>query len=75
MAMSVGAELWHMNNFANAGYGYESAIGNELGTVVQAQWPHKDFIYMGPDGTRFMYEEKVGLARHGKYVTAGTPPT
>lgn len=71
MAMSVGAELWHMNNFANAGYGYESAIGNELGTVVQAQWPHKDFIYVGPDGTRFMYEEKVGLARHGKYVTSG----
>ena len=70
MAMSVGAELWHMNNFANSGYGVASA--GEDGGVVITGWPGKDYIYVGPDGTRFMYEEHQSLARHGKYLTAGS---
>lgn len=70
MAMSAGAELWHMNNFANSGYGTLSA-GEDGGCVIVG-WPQKDFIYVGPDGTRFMYEEKISLARHGKYLTAGS---
>ena len=71
MAQSVGADLWHMNNFANSGYGTLSAGEGDMKSVVITQWPLKDYIYVGPDGTRFMYEEKQGLARHGKYLTAG----
>ena len=71
MAQSVGADLWHMNNFANSGFGALSAGEGDMKSVVITQWPLKDYIYVGPDGTRFMYEEKQGLARHGKYLTAG----
>lgn len=71
MAQSVGADLWHMNNFANSGYGTLSAGEGDMKSVVITQWPFKDYIYVGPDGTRFMYEEKQSLARHGKYLTAG----
>ena len=71
MAQSVGADLWHMNNFANSGYGTLSAGEGDMKSVVITQWPLKDYIYVGPDGTRFMYEEKQSLARHGKYLTSG----
>ena len=70
LAMSAGAQLWHMNNFANSGYGTLSA--GEDGGVVIVGWPFKDYIYVGPDGTRFMYEECISLARHGKYLTSGS---
>ncbi len=71
MAQSVGADLWHMNNFANSGFGLLSAGDGDMKSVVKTVWPKKDYIYVGPDGTRFMYEEKQGLARHGKYLTSG----
>ena len=71
MAQSVGADLWHMNNFAKSGFGLLSAGDGDMKSVVKTVWPKKDYIYVGPDGTRFMYEEKQGLARHGKYLTSG----
>ena len=69
MAQSAGAQLWHMNNFANSNYGVQS--NPDYPTVIQIQWPKRDFIYVGPDGTRFQYEETNGLARHGKYLISG----
>jgi succinate dehydrogenase/fumarate reductase flavoprotein subunit len=72
MAQSVGADLWHMNNFSNSGYGLMSAgEDDDMKSIVITQWPGKDYIYVGPDGTRFMYEETQSLARHGKMLTAG----
>ena len=70
MAQSLGADLWHMNNFANSGYGNLSA-GEDYPCVIYSYWPKRDYIYVGPDGTRFVYEETNGLARHGKYLTSG----
>lgn len=70
MAQAAGAELWHMNNFATSGYGTASA-GDEHRTVVAATWPELDYILVGPDGKRFMYEEKVKVIRHGKFIESG----
>lgn len=70
MAQSAGAELWHMNNFATSGYGTASA-GDEHRTVVAATWPELDYIFVGPDGKRFMYEEEVKVIRHGKFIESG----
>lgn len=70
MAQAAGAELWHMNNFANSGYGTASA-GDEHRTIVAATWPERDYIFVGPDGKRFMYEEEVKVIRHGKFLQSG----
>ncbi|MDR0347567.1 MAG: FAD-dependent oxidoreductase [Coriobacteriales bacterium] len=70
MAQSVGAELWHMNNFANSGFGAQAG-GLDNVCVSTLSLRNKDYIYVASDGRRFMYEETVGLARHGKYLYNG----
>ncbi|MEG1425195.1 MAG: FAD-dependent oxidoreductase [Raoultibacter sp.] len=70
MAQSAGAELWHMNNFANNGFGIASGdMDNPC--VIPMKFSAKDYIYVGPDGKRFMYEEEIGLSRHGKALYGG----
>ena len=70
MAQSVGAELWHMNNFAMAGYGI--CIGKDNPCTAMATFAQKDYIFVGADGKRFMYEETTSLSRHGKMTYGGT---
>jgi succinate dehydrogenase/fumarate reductase flavoprotein subunit len=70
MALSIGAELWHMNNFSNSGYGVITNTENPC--VMSASFRLKDYIYVGADGRRFMYEECASLARHGKYLYGGS---
>jgi succinate dehydrogenase/fumarate reductase flavoprotein subunit len=71
MAQSVGADFWHMNNFANSGFGVSGA-GLDETVVISPAWQFKDYIFVAPDGKRYMYEETSGLARHGKYLYNGT---
>jgi succinate dehydrogenase/fumarate reductase flavoprotein subunit len=69
-AQAAGAELWNMNSFANSGFGIKAA-GLDFPSQMQPTWKNKDYIYVGPDGKRFMYEEMGSLARHGKYMYNG----
>lgn len=71
MIEPLGAKLWHMNNTAGNGY-YVRSGGAEVENVGPFAFSGKDYIYVGPDGKRFMYEEKTGLARHGKIYERGT---
>lgn len=70
MAQSVGANLWHMNCIA----------GTQYRLATNADWPEhggtlkteqKDFIFIGPRGLRFMYEERTYKTRHGKIDLLG----
>lgn len=71
MALTVGAELWHMNNFSNSSYCMHCGDeGNNGATYLS--WKAKDYIYVGSNAKRFMYEETAGLARHGKYLYGGS---
>lgn len=66
LAQSVGADLWHMNNFS--GSSYFAVLSNdypEAGGEIDMALT-KDFIFVGPKGRRFMYEEKTNITRHGK---------
>lgn len=63
MAQSVGAELWHMNSYA---FSYLSArCVKDRKTVCSPSWKSKDYIHIGPNGKRFIYEEAQMLAKHG----------
>jgi hypothetical protein len=74
----LGAQLWHMNNTAGTGYGVLSG-GYDVRNVSGPRFKQKDYIYVGADAKRFMFEEKGDLARHGKlyeggcWVTMSTP--
>ncbi|MDR1183577.1 MAG: FAD-binding protein [Coriobacteriales bacterium] len=72
MAQSVGAALWHTNNFSNGGLSVRWE-GSDNPVVTAILIPTKDYIYVGPDATRFAYEETMSLARHGKYPYDGDP--
>lgn len=64
MAQSVGAQLWHMNNYA----------GGSLSTIVDKEklvsspltWGAKDYIFVGPNAKRWLYEETQSIQKHGK---------
>jgi hypothetical protein len=71
MAQQVGAELWHMNNFANAQYGVQGG-GLDNPCLTSPYFPFKDYIFIAADGKRYMYEEMLGLERHGKYIYNGS---
>ncbi len=61
-----GAQLWHMNSYS----------GPTLNPLTPGEWEGnlstglaygtKDYIYVGRDGSRFIYEEVVGQNHHGK---------
>lgn len=69
MALGVGANLWHMNSFAMDYLGVNILPDVNTAYYINFTLPGvadtKDWIYVGPQGARFMYEEKDGLTRHG----------
>lgn len=69
MAMSVGADLWHMNNVSGNDFEIRDSAETEeaLGKVT---FMTDDFIFVSGDGYRFCNE--VAKARHGKVYRAGT---
>lgn len=71
MIEPLGAKLWHMSNMAGNGFGVRGA-GSDFNGVSMFSTPKtKDFIFVGPDGKRFMYEEKTAEQRHGKVFRRG----
>jgi succinate dehydrogenase/fumarate reductase flavoprotein subunit len=72
MALSVGADLWHMNNYAGPSMGFKAP---EFPATMSIQALHfaKEYpggmIIVGPDGRRF-YDEKF-KHRHGKVPING----
>lgn len=77
MAQSVGADLWHMNNFSLANLG--AKVSSSSPCVSFPNWSTKDYIYVGPNAKRYCYEETASLNKHGKrmfdgvYVSAARP--
>jgi succinate dehydrogenase/fumarate reductase flavoprotein subunit len=70
LAMSVGADLWHMNNIVCGTWG--TLVGEEGNPCITSpSWKSKDYIYIGPNAKRFSYEEKTSLNRHGKVIDGG----
>ncbi len=73
MAQAVGADLWHMNNFAGPSMALK-VPEHEATMSMQALHFSKEFpggmIVVGPDGKRFT-DEKF-KTRHGKVPVAGT---
>jgi hypothetical protein len=69
-AQAAGAQLWNMGNFSNSALGARAG-GNDFPTQTQPTWTNKDYILVGADAKRFVYEETLSLARHGKYVYNG----
>ncbi|MDR1422483.1 MAG: FAD-binding protein [Coriobacteriales bacterium] len=70
MAQSVGADLWHMNNYAGIGLSVR-AESPDSRKATCLRFSSHDHIFVGPDGTRFMYEERNALVRHGYMPIAG----
>jgi len=75
MAQQAGAQLWHMNAFSIGGIA--SPVMDEADGIWQpcGSFPYfgsKDYIYVGPTGQRFMYEESISLTRHGKVEVGGS---
>ena len=73
MAQQVGARLWHMNNYSGNGVAVLGA-DDWTNNATSFSSPAKDWIYVGPDGKRFMYEESNGLNRHGRISDRGAWP-
>ncbi len=72
MAMSVGADLWHMNNFAGPSMALkvpEFRTTFSMAALHFAKEPHGGMIVVGPDGKRFTDEKYRTL--HGKVKAAG----
>ena len=66
MTMALGAKMWHMNNFASFSWScYTDADHTywQSGSPVKTA---KDFVFIGPRGKRFVYEERSNFLRHGK---------
>lgn len=69
MAMSAGADLWHMNNVSGNALEVR-CISNDDQAISSLSFASDDFIYISGDGTRFKNEDES--ARHGKVYRAGT---
>lgn len=71
MAIRAGANLWHMNNYATASYGFSVPYNDENGEELSVNYAiggpkTKDFIFVGATGKRFMLEELAAFTKHGK---------
>ena len=64
MAQAIGADLWHMNNFSYGAIVARCEADDIKGNSLTL--PGKDYIYVGPNGKRWMYEETQSLSKHGK---------
>jgi hypothetical protein len=72
MAMAVGADLWHMNNFAGPSMALKVPELRAAFSMVPLHFgkhPPGGMIVVGPDGKRFA-DEKYKTS-HGKVKTAG----
>ncbi|MEG0071272.1 MAG: FAD-binding protein [Raoultibacter sp.] len=65
-----GAKLWHMNNFS--GGHLATRVSKDEGFTSIPKIHGKNWIYVGADSTRFLYEETTGEQRHGKIRFHGT---
>lgn len=73
MCEKLGAEMWHMNNFSGNRASIMIKDSADMTYLTQASFGSAhDFIIIGNDGNRFIYEETLGQARHGKLFRAGT---
>jgi succinate dehydrogenase/fumarate reductase flavoprotein subunit len=77
MAAKVGANLWHMNNYASSGFAFRVPYTDENANSLtlafsMAGMKTKDYIYVGAQGKRFMLEELAGFTKHGKMNYNGT---
>ncbi|NTW28243.1 MAG: FAD-binding protein [Coriobacteriia bacterium] len=82
MAEAIGAQLWHMNNFAGPYFGPRFVTDKQLpaemaGSPLLSYAPlgfgtNHDYIFVGLDGRRYINEDTVTLARHGKVWAGGT---
>jgi succinate dehydrogenase/fumarate reductase flavoprotein subunit len=72
MAMSVGADLWHMNNYAGPSMALkvpEVATSFSMQALHYSKEPPGGMIVVGPDGRRFADEKYK--TRHGKVPVNG----
>ncbi len=73
MCEKLGAQMWHMNNFSGNRASLQIVSPDDMTHLTQASFgAAHDFIILGPDGKRFVYEETLGQARHGKLFRAGS---
>jgi succinate dehydrogenase/fumarate reductase flavoprotein subunit len=73
MAMSVGADLWHMNNFAGPSMALkvpEVPTSFSMQALHYSKEPPGGMIVVGPDGRRFCDEKYK--TRHGKVPINGS---
>lgn len=57
MCQAIGADLWHMNNVASQGYGFQYPGFFELRTGLNgAGWPAMSYIFVNKRGLRFECE-------------------
>ena len=73
MAMAVGADLWHMNNFAGPSMAHKAPdcpTTFSMQALHYSKEPAGGMIVVGPDGRRFT-DEKF-KTRHGKIPGNGT---
>ena len=71
MAQSVNAQLWHMNNFASFEWNAYLTDDFDWAKSGSTNRTLKDFVFIGPRGKRFMYEERCNFLRHGKSTWMG----
>ena len=74
MAQALGAQLWHMNNFSGKSFGMRVGAADDDSRIAGTSFSADlhDYIFLDPEGKRFMYEESRGNARHGKVYEGGT---
>ncbi len=74
MAQALGAQLWHMNNFSGKSFGMRVGAADDRTRIAGTSFSSDlhDYIFVDPEGKRFMYEESRGNARHGKVYEGGT---
>lgn len=72
MCEDIGAELFNMNNFAHLNLATVTTnYQSERPLVRFPVFSTKDWIYVGPNSKRFIYEEAAGLSKHGKIKRDG----
>jgi succinate dehydrogenase/fumarate reductase flavoprotein subunit len=75
MALAVGADLWHMSVLAGPLYGFKPP--NRDFTQSGQNFPGNNYIYVGPDGTRFTDETQSNrhgaIDFHGSWSAQPTP--
>jgi succinate dehydrogenase/fumarate reductase flavoprotein subunit len=71
MIAPFGAKLWHMNNSLGPIWGYSGCGTDSITTTTYSTFGTKDYVFVGPDGKRFVNEESYGAMRHGKVLFGG----